>query len=77
MKTNQELKRIPITRNRQLKQLENNEVVLGYMDGRNNDPKPNDNRTYSYWHGWRNGMVDGGHTEKDTSQILLAKDYLQ
>jgi hypothetical protein len=31
---------------------------------------------FSYWHGWRNGMVDGGHRPKDAAQAALAHDYL-
>lgn len=45
----------------------------GYRDGLAGDVEPGDNRSLSYWHGWRNGAVDGGHREKDEAQAILAK----
>tara|TARA_B100001939_G_C16629384_1_gene482766 strand:+ start:286 stop:504 length:219 start_codon:yes stop_codon:yes gene_type:complete len=68
--------RTPIKKKIMLNCLNNEEVVEGYLDGLENAPEPHGNRTYSYWHGWRNGMVDGGFREKDDAQILLAHDYV-
>lgn len=69
--------RIPIRRKRQLDDLQHEETVEGYFDGLSGDHEPGDNRSFSYWHGWRNGAVDGGHREKDDAQAELAKDYLR
>lgn len=68
---------MPITRAFQLELLESDEVAEGYQDGFAGDPEPGGNRSYSYWHGWRNGAVDGGHREKDDAQAALAHDYLR
>ena len=69
--------RVPATKACQLDCLDDAEVIEGYNDGRRNEPEPGDNRSYSYWHGWRNGMVDGGHAEPDRFQQALAKDVVQ
>lgn len=68
--------RIPIIKAEKLKELDDSEVTQGYADGLKNEPNPGDNRTYSYWHGWRNGMVDGGWAELDKHQRALCKDVV-
>lgn len=68
--------RIPITKNQQLLKLDDKEILAGYLDGYENAPAPGNNRSYSYWHGWRNGKVDGKHAKIDSSQQLLAEDYV-
>ena len=57
--------------------LDGDEISDGYWAGRDGDPEPGHNRGRSYWHGWRNGAVDGGHREKDRSQAMLAHDFLK
>lgn len=52
------------------------DVSEGYRDGLAGEPEPGDNRSKAYWHGWRNGMVDGGHREKDEAQAALARQVL-
>lgn len=69
--------RIPIVRAEKLADLELSEVTEGYNDGRAGDPEPGDNLSYSYWHGWRNGAVDGGHRQIDKAQMMLAHDVVQ
>lgn len=70
------MNRIPISNAIQLDLLDDKEVIQGYWDGRDGDPEPGDNRSYSYWHGWRNGRVDGGHDKTDAHQIQLAKSMI-
>jgi hypothetical protein len=65
--------RIKVTTLPDLAGLDNAEVVEGYLDGADNSPAPGGNRSRSYWHGWRNGMVDGGHAAKDDAQAELAR----
>ena len=55
-----------------LDSLDEAEMIEGYWAGWDGWPEPGNNRTRSYWHGWRNGAVDGGHQEKDEPQIVLA-----
>lgn len=68
--------RIPITKAADLDQLDEAEVIEGYHDGRAGAPEPGNNRSLAYWHGWRNGAVDGGHRQTDAAGMALAADYL-
>lgn len=70
------MNREPITTAAELAELDSAEVTEGYMDGFGGDPAPGDNRSKSYWHGWRNGRVDGGHSAKDDAQALLAASVI-
>lgn len=56
--------------------LDSDEVIEGYRDGRAGEPEPKGNRSRSYWHGWRNGAVDGGHRQGDAAQAKLAAAYV-
>lgn len=71
------VERVPVADVIALADLDSAEVVEGYHDGFAGDAEPGDNRSPSYWHGWRNGAVDGGHREKDAAQAALAKDVVQ
>ncbi len=66
----------PVVTLAELDTLDDDELLEGYHDGRANEPQPSGNRSKSYWHGWRNGMVDGGHMEGDAAQRELARAYL-
>jgi len=68
---------IPIKRAVLLDELDDKEVIQGYWDGKNNEPEPQGNRSKSYWHGWRNGMADGGHMEIDGAQSELAANVIK
>lgn len=61
-----------VTTTADLDQLDSGEMYQGYRDGRDGEPEPGGNRSRAYWHGWRNGAVDGGHREKDAAQAMLA-----
>lgn len=65
----------PVETLEDLATLDMDEVREGYADGFNGWPEPGNNRSRSYWHGWRNGAVDGGHREKDAAQSALANAY--
>lgn len=56
--------------------LDHAETEEGYRDGLHGEPEPGNNHSRSYWHGWRNGAVDGGHRMKDDAQAALAKLWL-
>lgn len=68
--------RKPLTRATELDGLDEVEMREGYLDGFKNEPC-GDNWSRSYWHGWRNGMVDGGHAKGDEAQRALAHDYVK
>lgn len=60
-----------------LETLDAEEIRDGYWDGFKGEPEPGNNRSRSYWHGWRNGAVDGGHRAKDEAQAELAREVLK
>lgn len=66
--------RIPVRTVADLDTLDLDEVREGYQDGREGFPC-GENRSRSYWHGWRNGCVDSGRAEKDAAQAQLAHDW--
>lgn len=71
------MSRVPITKAAQLSELEEGDLLSGYSDGLDNEPAPGDNRSYSYWHGWRNGQVDKGFAKGDAAQAALAHDIIK
>lgn len=64
---------VPVKTLEDLAALNDDEVREGYFDGRHGEPEPGNNRSRSYWHGWRNGAVDGRHREKEADQAELAR----
>ena len=71
------VERTPIRDAELLDSLDNEELIDGYYDGFRGEIEPGDNRSLSYWHGWRNGAVDGGHRIADSAQALLAEPFLK
>jgi hypothetical protein len=67
--------RIPVTTIDDLDSLDAKEIVEGYWDGYDGEPEPGNNRSRSYWHGWRNGAVDGKHRQIDQAQRDLARAW--
>ena len=59
-----------------LNHLDEAEMVSGYWSGYAGDPEPGSDKSRSFWHGWRNGRVDGKHQQKDASQAKLAREYV-
>jgi chitinase len=70
------IERIPLTRATQLDELDMAEVTEGYSDGFAGEPEPGDNRSFAYWHGWRNGYADK-FSSPDAAQMELARDYVK
>lgn len=68
--------RTPVEDAAELALLDEAEMIEGYHDGRSGEPEPGGNRSKSYWHGWRNGRVDGHHAEPDAAMRLLAQSAL-
>lgn len=67
--------REPVTTIEDLRTLDHVELGEGYLDGLKNEPC-GDNRSRSYWHGWKNGMVDAGHAQCDVHQATLARAFV-
>lgn len=66
----------PVTSKAELEQLDDEDVVAGYMAGRDGASEPGSDRSRSYWHGWRNGMVDSGRAQIDDAQVMLAREVV-
>ena len=65
--------RKPITALEEFDAIDARDCRYGYLAGSNGAPEPSIEMNRSYWHGWRNGMVDSGRMPKDAAQALLAK----
>lgn len=70
-----DLARIPVRTAADLDTLDDDEIREGYWDGYDGFPC-GDNRSRSYWHGWRNGMRDSGRIPGDDAMRALAHDVL-
>lgn len=55
--------------------LDEAEVMIGYMDGVQGLSFLVASVNRSYWHGWRNGAVDGGFIVPDEAQVELQKEF--
>jgi hypothetical protein len=64
--------RIPVTTLEELDSLNEDEILQGYLSGRQGSAAPGDDKSKSFWHGWRNGMIDSGHMISDREYYLLA-----
>ena len=62
----------PVSTIEDFRTLDEADVLLGYMDGFDGAAAPGSDRSRSYWHGWRNGMVDSGRCSPDDAQHALA-----
>lgn len=67
--------RIPVVTVEDLDTLDHAEVLEGYADGREGFPC-GENRSRSYWHGWKNGMIDTRRMDPTVETQLLARSYL-
>jgi hypothetical protein len=56
-----------------LDHLDEDEIVAGYKAGLHGAQEPGSDKSRAYWHGWRNGRVDGNHDQIDSAQVELAR----
>ena len=66
----------PVATKAELEQLEEKDMLAGYLAGYNGASEPGSAFSRSYWHGWRNGRVDSGRAEIDAAQIKLAREVV-
>jgi hypothetical protein len=66
----------PVRSGADLLTLDADEIVEGFHDGLEDapEPQPGGNRSRSYWHGWRVGMMDLGKLEIDDAHRALVHD---
>jgi len=55
--------------------LDDGEMLEGYLDGFDGQATPDSTRSRSYWHGWRNGMVDSARYPPDQAYLALGKAF--
>lgn len=67
--------RLPVETLAELDTLDDAEIQEGYRDGRSGEPEPGGNRSKSYWHGWRNGMMDSYRMPPDAASQKLVHEY--
>lgn len=67
------MERQPIITASELAEMNSNEILEGYRDGRAGEGEPGGNRSKAYWHGWRNGDLDRAG-KSDDAQIALIRD---
>jgi hypothetical protein len=67
-----------ITSLEELEALDTDDIFAGYFEGLHGAPEPLASIfSRSYWHGWRNGAVDGGHRKIDEAQQHVARLYVE
>lgn len=66
----------PVRTMADLETLDEDQVIEGYRSAERGDPEPGPNRGRSYWHGWRNRMMDLGELPHDEASRSLAAEYI-
>lgn len=66
----------PVATKIDLDLLDNDEIVDGYRAGFRGENAPGSDKSRSYWHGWRNAMVDRGLADPDIAQIALCREVV-
>lgn len=67
----------PLSSITELATLDNDDCLAGYFAGLDGDPEPGSDKSKSYWHGWRNGMMDRGRMPIDAAARNLAHEYVR
>lgn len=65
----------PLSTRAELDLLDIEECTAGYMAGLDDLPEPGSDKSKSYWHGWRNGMMDKGRLPRDEAADQLVGEY--
>lgn len=66
----------PLSSAHELDVLDDADCVAGYMAGLDGAPEPGSDKSKSYWHGWRNGMMDKGQLPIDEAARNLAHEVV-
>jgi len=72
-----DLERTPIEDIKSLDEQDERDMLYGYLAGLNGRDEPSCEFNRSYWHGWRNGMVDSKRMVIDDAQRKLAHDCVE
>ena len=66
----------PIKTKSDLETLDAEEIYAGYLSADRGDPEPGLNRGRSFWHGWRNRMIDKGELKPDAESRQLVREVV-
>jgi len=66
----------PVQTMADLDTLDEAQIVEGHLSAERGDPEPGPNRGCSFWHGWRNRMMDLGAMEHDEASRNLAREFV-
>lgn len=67
----------PLSSVRELYVLDEDDCMAGYLAGLDGSPEPGSDKSKSYWHGWRNGMMDKGRLPIDEPARNLAAEFVR
>lgn len=67
----------PLSSVRDLDVLDEDDCMAGYLAGLDGLPEPGSDKSKSYWHGWRNGMMDTGRLPHDEAARNLAAEVVR
>ncbi len=59
----------------EFKTLDDGDILEGYLDGFHATGVPDSSRSRSYWHGWRNGMIESERMPPDMAYHRLARAF--
>jgi len=57
--------------------LDMDDCVSGYRAGLRAQPEPGSDQSKSFWHGWRNGMIDRGLIPVDAAAMNLVSEIVR
>lgn len=57
--------------------LDMDDCVEGYMSGLRTEEEPGSDKSKSFWHGWRNGMIDRGKIPIDEAAQNLCREMIR
>jgi hypothetical protein len=60
-----------------LSSLDEADIMAGYNSGYKGDAEPGSDRSRSFYHGWKNGMVDSKRLVITPEQQRLAREIVQ
>lgn len=66
----------PVSTKADLDLLDIDEIVDGYRNCLRGESEPGSDKSRSYWHGWRNGMVDSRRIESDVHMTMLCREIV-
>lgn len=66
----------PVSTLADLKTLDHQEIMEGYLSAERGDPEPGPNRGRAFWHGWRSRMMDLGQLPPDDASRQLVREYV-